>query len=127
MNKNELQDLWNSSNEKLERSLSLHEKHTADITNLKVDHFLSSMKPLKIFTIIIGIIWVGTGVTILSHLAIYSFEQVSKFFFFSAALQIGLTALALFIYLYQLILLYQVDLTEPVLKAQKRLANLKVP
>ena len=47
------------------------------------------------------------------------------FFLVSATIQIGLTAVALIIYIYQLINIYKVDITDPILETQNRLANLK--
>ena len=50
---------------------------------------------------------------------------MNLFFLFSATIQIGLTAIALIIYIYQLIKIYEVDITDPILKTQNKLANLK--
>ena len=47
-------------------------------------------------------------------------------FFFSASFQVALTAIALFIYLYQLITIYQVDISDSILTTQKRLGSLKI-
>lgn len=51
---------------------------------------------------------------------------MNKYFVFSATVQVGLTAIALFIYLYQLITIYQVDISDPILITQKKIANLKI-
>jgi hypothetical protein len=84
------------------------------------------MKPIKIFTLLVGILWVSiTGIVVI-NLFLFAFDSVNLFFLFSATIQIGLTAIALIIYIYQLITIYQVDITEPILKTQKKLANLKM-
>jgi len=50
---------------------------------------------------------------------------MNLFLLFSASIQIGLTAIALIFYIYQLFMIYQVDITDPILKTQKRLASLQ--
>jgi len=125
MDELELKKLWHSANEKSEKSPAFNGINSDEITQNKVYHFISSMKPIKLFTLLTGIIWVGSGTIILSHIYLYSFSEMNKFFLFSASVQVGLTAIALFIYLYQLITIYQVDITDPILKTQKELANLK--
>src|SRR5699024_9839488 len=125
MNEIELKNLWQNSNEKIEKSLHLSQKNSDEISRLKVYHYISSMKPIKLFALLVGIIWVGLGVVVLGYLFIYAFKEVPKFFLFSATIQVGLTAIAIWIYLYQLIEIYQIDNTEPILKTQQRLASLK--
>lgn len=125
MNENTLKDLWKSSNEKLEMSLSLGRKNAEDITQMKVKKFISSMKPFKMFTILAGLLWVGILGTAVINLFIYAFPQVNQFFLFSAAIQVSLTAIALIIYIYQLVLIYQVDISEPILETQAKLVKLK--
>ena len=105
MDENKLKELWQSTNDDLEQIILLNKKNTEDITNIKVQTLLSSMKPLKIFTIVVGILWVGFGSIIIINLFIHSYNYVSPFFLFSASIQLLLTAIALVIYLYQLILI----------------------
>jgi hypothetical protein len=126
MNELKLKELWQTANEKLEKTLAINRINSAEISRLKVYHFISSMKPIKLFTLLIGIIWVGLGTIILTHTYIYAFSEMNKFFLFSASVQVGLTAIALFIYLYQIITIYQVDISDPILKTQKKIASLKI-
>ena len=125
-NELELKKLWQTTNDKLEQSFVINKKNTEDITRITVHNFLGSMKPIKIFTLLVGIIWVGLGTIILTHIYLYAFSEANKFFLLSATIQILLTAIALWIYLYQLITICQVDITDPVLKTQNKLAQLKV-
>lgn len=120
-----LKEFWQSTNQKLEMSLHISQQQAEDITHLKVQNFVSSMKPIKIFTILVGILWVGLLGTIVVNLFIFAFPKVNPFFLFSAAIQVVLTTLALIIYIYQLITIYQVDITEPILKTQEKIASLK--
>lgn len=120
-----IKELWQSSNEKLEQSLLLSKKNTEDITKMKVQSLLSSMKLLKIFAILAGILWVGFGSVIIINLFIYAKTKVSLFFLFSVAIQVLITAIALVIYIYQLVLIYYTNVSEPILATQEKLAKLK--
>jgi hypothetical protein len=125
MNELELKKLWQTTNEKLEESFVINRKNTEEITRMKVYSLLDSMKPIKIFALLVGILWVGIGGIALSSIYLNSFSEANKFFLFSASIQVGFTAIALFIYLYQLITIYQVDITDPIIKTQEKLARLK--
>ena len=117
----EMINLWKSYDKKLEATLFLNKKNAEDILHLKVQSFLASMKPLKIFTILVGIVWVG----FVDILIINLFSIANPFFLISAAIQVLLTKLAIGIYLYQLILIHQVDINRPVLTTQEKLSRLK--
>ncbi len=125
MNELELKKLWQATNLKLEESLVISRNNSDEIAKMKIHNFLGSMKPIKIFTLLTGILWVGITGTVVVNLFLSASVNVNLFFLFSATIQIGLTAIALIIYIYQLIKIYEVDITDPILKTQKRLANLK--
>ena len=117
----EIINLWKSYDKKLEENLLFNKKNAEDITKIKVQSFLSSMKPMKIFIILAGIVWVG----FLDTLIINLFHVASLFFLVSAGIIVLLNKVAIGIYLYQLILIYQVDISEPVLATQEKLVRLK--
>lgn len=125
MNELELKQLWQTTNDKLEANFVLSKENADNITRLKVHNILGSMKPLKFFTILIGMLWVTIGSIVLSA-NWESLWTANKFFLLSAALQILLTASALFIYLFQLVKIYRVDTGNPILKTQRELAQLKI-
>lgn len=126
MNELELKKLWQTTNDKLEEDFVINKKNTDDISQMKVQNLVGSMKPIKIFTLLLGLVWVGLGSIALSSIYLNSFSEANKFFLFSATVQVGLTAIALFVYLYQLITIYQVDITDPIIKTQKKLSSLKI-
>jgi hypothetical protein len=126
MNELEIKKLWQTTNEKLEESFVINKQNTDDITRMKVNSLLGSMKPIKIFALLVGILWVGIGGIVLISIYLNSFSEANKFFLFSASIQVGLTAIALFVYLYQLITIYQIDITDPILRTQEKLSNLKM-
>jgi hypothetical protein len=121
MNENELKLLWQSSNEKLELNFAIGKKNTEEIVAIKTQNLLSSMKPIKIFTILVGILWVG----FLDTLILNFFDIANLSFLISAGIQTLLTKLTIGVYVYQLVLIEKVDMSEPVLKSQERLASLK--
>lgn len=116
-----LKKLWQSSTEQLELSLAIGKKNAADITKIKAQTILSSMKPIKIFSILAGFLWVG----FVDVLIINLFQVANPFFLISAGIQVILTKLAIGIYLYQLILIHQVDMSGPILEVQEKLVRLK--
>jgi hypothetical protein len=118
----EIMNMWKLYDKKLNDSLSVNRKNLEDITRLKVKSILHSMAPLKIFTVVCGILWVGFLNTLLLNL----WDIASPFFLVSAGIQSFLTSLAIGIYLYQLILLQQINITEPILKTKKKTVNLKL-
>ncbi len=121
MENTDIINLWKSYDKKLEENLVLNKKNAADITQLKVQSLLKSMRPIKLFIIITGIIWV----IFVDVLIINFFHIASPFLLISAVIHVLLTKLAIGIYLYQVILIYQVDISEPVLATQDKLASLK--
>ena len=126
MNELELKKLWQTTNDKLEENFVVNKKNTDDITRVKVQSILGSMKPIKIFTLLVGVLWVSLGIIILSSIYVNTFSEANKFFLFSATVQILLTAIALLIYIYQLIKIYQVEIYDPILQTQKKLSQLKI-
>lgn len=124
MNDNELKAIWQETNKKLEQNLILNKTNTNDIKHLKAIHFLSTMKPAKIFTLIVGILWVSIGSIILGNIYQNAFWEANKFFLFSGTVQIGLTAISLIYYLYQIITIYKVDMTKPLIETQNKISRL---
>ncbi|MDD2305719.1 MAG: hypothetical protein PHP53_13540 [Prolixibacteraceae bacterium] len=126
MNEQELKLLWHSTNEKLESSLRVNKNNTDEITRLKAQNVLASMKPTKLFTLIVGIIWViGLG-SILGNLIVNHLGDVSLFFLLSATIQVLLTAITIGIYVYQIDLISKIDFSEPVLTIQEKVSKLKI-
>ncbi len=117
----EIINLWKSYDKKLEENLSLNKKNAEDITKIKLYSQLVSMKPIKIFTIILGILWV----VFVDILIFAAFKAGISFFLISAIIQILLTKIAIGVYIYQLILINRVDISDSVLATQEKIATLK--
>lgn len=125
MQETELINLWKSAEDKYkEQQAELNELKTK-VSAMQVKSNLASMKPVKLFTLFVGIAWVGFGTYIITYLFLYAYTVTSIFFLYSAAAQLLLTAIAIWVYLYQLILIWNVDYTEPIIKTQETLHKLK--
>ena len=126
MNEKELKSLWQSTNEKLESSLRVNKHNTENITRLKAQYVLVSMRPAKLFALTVGIIWViGLG-SFLGYLIINHLSNVNIFFLLSAIIQVLLTTFTIAIYVYQVDLISKIDFSEPVLAIQKKISKLKI-
>lgn len=117
----EIISLWKSYDIQLERNLTLNRKNAEDITKLKIQSSLVSMRSLKIFTILVGMFWVG----FIDILIVNLFHFANPFFLISAGIQVLLTKLAIGIYVYQLVVIQQINIFEPVLATQQKIARLK--
>lgn len=125
MEDTEIMNLWKSYDKKLDQNLVLNRKNAEDITKMKIQSLLSSMKPIKIFTILVGMAWIGLGGILVANLFLVAFTEINKFFLVSASIQLLLTAIALVVYIYQLIMIHQIDISKPIVKTQEHLARLK--
>ncbi|WP_315823182.1 sigma-70 family RNA polymerase sigma factor [Paraflavitalea speifideaquila] len=72
----EIMNLWKSYDKRLQESLVLNRKNTEEITRMKVQSFLYSMRPIKVFTVLVGIAWV----VLIDLLIINLFSIASSFF-----------------------------------------------
>lgn len=126
MNDNELKLLWQSSQLQLQNSLRLNQEHAESITRLKVNSLLSSVKPAKIFLLILGVLWVAFLGNFAVKQFITAYQSFSPFFLYSLALQIILTAVAIVFYMYQLELIRKVDFSQPILGIQRKLTRLQL-
>jgi hypothetical protein len=126
MNDTDLKYLWKTGNEQIAIGQTSDKTSLENLTKRNVSHFISSMKPIKIFTLLVGLLWVlGIGYVLLK-LTINAYDQVSLYFLYSAYFQVMLTAMAVILYIIQLSILYRIDFDKPVIILQKTLINLKV-
>jgi hypothetical protein len=117
----EIMNLWKSYDKRLQECLVLNRKNTEEITRMKVQSFLYSMRPVKVFTMLVGILWV----VLIDLLIIKLFPYANLFFLISMGIHVLLTKLAIGVYLYQLILIHETDISEPILATQERIARLQ--
>ena len=125
MNDTDLKYLWQAGYEQIAINQKSDKTSLDNLTKRNVSHFLSSMKPIKIFTLLAGLLWVfGIGY-VLIKLTINAYDQISPYFLYSAFFQVMLTAMAVILYIIQLSTLYSIDFNKPVVILQKTLINLK--
>lgn len=116
----ELHQLWNSYERKLEEQLVFNRKNALDITKIKVKSELTSMRPLKLFTILLGLLWV----VLLDVLLIKLLPFENLYLLISVGFISLVNKIAVGIYLYQLILISAVQIDGPVMSTQKKIASL---
>lgn len=121
MEDKDMMNVWQSYDQQLKAALVLNRKNTEDITRMKVQSFLASMKPIKIFTLLVGFAWVA----FVDMIIFYTFHVASPFFLVSAIIQVLISKLAIIVYCYHLVLIYQTDISEPVVTTQERLARIQ--
>ena len=121
MQESELIALWRSYDQKLEENLTLNRQNAAAITLIKIKSLLRTMAPMKIFVTVTGILWISFLCVVLYQT--YSFA--SPFFWYSILTHVVLLAVVIGIYILQIILIFQTDLSEALMETQRRLASLK--
>lgn len=121
----ELKLMWLSTHDKMEESMRINSKNEAEITKIKMTNFISSMKPIKIIALVIGVVWVVAIGSLLVSLILNGWQELSLFFLFSAILQVLLTAIAIIIYIRQIDLIHKMDFSESVVRIQYKLNSLK--
>ena len=121
MDSNNINQLWKLYEQRLDETLLLNVENATAITRLKVNSLLASMKPAKIFAILVGLAWV----IFLDSAIIHYFHSASLFLLVPAILLSLLNKLAIGVYLYQLVLIHQADISQPILVTQEKLAKLK--
>ncbi|WP_425635932.1 hypothetical protein ACPUEN_10995 [Algoriphagus yeomjeoni] len=116
----ELQQIWKSYDQRLQEQLVFSRKNAFEITKMKVKSELTGMRPIKIFTVLLGILWV----LFLDVIFINLFSAANLFFLVSAGFISLVNKVAVGIYLYQLILISSVNINSPIIGTQKKIAGL---
>lgn len=125
MNENDFKKEWQSLNSGVQGEPDLKLPKVENNSTQNVSSLISSMKPLKMFTVLLGILWAGGGGYLLANIYLNMYEFANKIFLFSATAQILLTAIAVMLYSHQLYMIYTIDMADPVIKTQIKLAKLK--
>ncbi|MGE5355136.1 MAG: hypothetical protein ACM3PT_02775 [Deltaproteobacteria bacterium] len=125
MNDTELKNLWKEFNIETDDSIQFDPIKINEMRHLHAINLISTMKPIKIFTLLTGILWVAGGIFLLGNIYLNKYDEANKFFLFSATTQVVLTAIAILVYLYQIFTIYQADHSKPVFQVQSRLANIR--
>jgi hypothetical protein len=113
--------LWKEYNQKMEENLQLNRNNAVEILKIKIQSTISSLKPIKLFAVFIGIVWV----IFLDIVLFTTFSHANTFFLVSAIMQVVLTKIAIGIYLYQLAIIDKVNMENEVISVQEKIAKLQ--
>ncbi len=120
MNIQELTVKWQEQHVAIQQHIKINQNLAMEVGKMKVYHLFASMRPIKKFALVVGILWI----LFVDSLLIATFDFASPYFWVSALLQSLITKVAIGIYTYQLILIYQTDISEAVADTQQRIAKL---
>lgn len=116
----ELRNIWQQSN--AGDLFRVSKQQSEEITKLKVQQSLSVVQQLKAVGFIIGVCWI----LLVDNIIIATWEAASPYFLYSALFQVLTVKLAVGIYLYQMVLISQVNNFTPVVQTQQKLAQLQI-
>ena len=123
MNEQEMIDIWQSFDQKLQSVLEVNRKNAIEITRLKVSSNLGSAKPIKWFAILVGLGWCLILGAVFS---ISLLHQPPHFIFISfMMLLLAINVIGVGMYIYHLFLIGRIDHAENVAAAQRDLAKLQ--
>ena len=125
----QLKELLDSYNNKLEearvlnlQSWVLNFKCYENIQSQKVRSKLRSLITIKTIAILLGIIWV----IFLGYLVFHSFQMKNIFFIISLSAIILFTVLAIFVYIWHIVLISKINDSENVIKTQEKITRLQL-
>ena len=122
MNDLEFKKMWDTYNNQLSESLSINRELLSEVKKTKVNKLLSSIRPIRIFAIIIGIIWV----IFVDFIIVLAFLAGNYFLFFSAGIHSLVTKIAIGVSIYHLILIHQINRSDSVVSVQKKIAKFRL-
>lgn len=129
MNDIELKDLLQSYNQQLEQSKILNMQSW--VLNLKCFEALQQQKAksklkslvnFKLIAVCLGVLWI----LFLGYIFFHSLKMSNIFFLVSCGAIMIVTAIAIIVYLYHIVLLKKIDTSENVVKTQETIAHLQL-
>ncbi|MDQ7949022.1 MAG: hypothetical protein REI78_15510 [Pedobacter sp.] len=121
MENTEILKLWKQYDEKLEKNLSLNQRIISELQQQKAKKALTPVKRIKWGAVLIGIIYIGFLGWGLYHL--WPSQQV--FLLGSITGHLLFCIAAIILYLRQLIVIHEIDVSENIIHIQQRLALLQ--
>jgi hypothetical protein len=112
--------LWKSQDAKLDKIIELNQALIKQNLNNQVKSSLASLKSVRKFGIVIGVIWSLA----LAILLLCSWSYSNWFFKSSLIIQIASYIIAISMYIYHLTLLYEFDNSEVITLAQAKLSKM---
>ncbi|MFD2589174.1 hypothetical protein ACFSQJ_19780 [Croceitalea marina] len=118
----ELKALWSEYDKKIDDVISYNEKIMEEIMKQNAKNSLAAAKPVKKVGILIGIPWI----LFLAILMFFGFKSGNLFFSISFLAILICTVIALATYIYHLVLINQINVSNSVLEAQRKIAEIKI-
>lgn len=121
MEEKDIINLWKTQNDKVEQSLAINKQLLKEALYQKATSVIRSLKPIRWIGIIAGVLWCfGVGLVVIS-----SWDFTTLFFKVSLIINFFVTAFAVALYFYHLVLMAEFDNSQNVVEAQKTLIRLK--
>jgi hypothetical protein len=121
MENTEILNLWKKYDEKLEKTLSINQKIITELQQQKAKNALAPAKRIKWGAVIIGIIYVA----LLGWSEYHLWPFANIFLLGSIGGHLLFCVFAIGMYLRQLILIHEIDVSESIVQIQQKLALLQ--
>lgn len=121
--------LWESQNQKLEKTIQLNQKLIRETTNLKAQSALRSLKSNKIAGIVIFFIYLGLLAGAIGVATTFAFTHKSNaanYFIVSMAAIFLINLKGITDYIRHLILIQNIDYDDNIIQIQKQLSQLQI-
>lgn len=120
-----IKELWQAANIQLAQNNRLTYPDYEKLQVNGVQNLVESMKLTKIIALLFGTVWVGVWSYLLINMILIDVDALSLSFLLSMSTQVILTALAIIIYCYQIIMIHAIAHTGSVIEVQSKLAQLR--
>lgn len=114
--------LWREQNKKIEQSLKINKQLLEENLDGKIKTTLSGLKSTRIVGIVFGLLWC----VLMTFIVVVSWHQTNWFFKSALIIHIAVSATAIGLYIYHLILLDNFNNNQSVLHAQEQLFKLQL-
>lgn len=122
-----LKNIWNSADNKMDDLINIDKKSLEFIQNKKIKSTLKSLLIPKLVGIVLGLGWVSFMFLLIYFSVISSALSLGKVFFIGSVSMIMLiTAIGVFLYVKDIFIIRQIDLSESITFTQRKLAEIQL-
>jgi hypothetical protein len=122
-----LKNIWNSADNKMDDLINIDKKSLEFIQNKKIKSTLKSLLIPKLVGIVLGLGWVSFMFLLIYFSVISSALSLGKGFFIGSVSMIMLiTAIGVFLYVKDIFIIRQIDLSESITFTQRKLAEIQL-
>ncbi len=117
----EIINLWKQYDEKLEKSLSLNQKIIAELQQQKAKSALKPARNYKYVAVLVGLVYAAMIAYFWYHL-----NSIAPVFMnLSIGIHLMITLIATAMYVHQLVMINQIDISENIVQMQQKMAKLQ--